>query len=69
MSEAVLGGARSLAWIARYAADAAPELRAGLDLACGTPNASTLGRLLARIDGDALDDAVGTWLPATPPRR
>jgi predicted transposase YbfD/YdcC len=59
---AVLGGARSLAQIARYAADADPQVRAGLGLARATPNASTLGRLLARIDGDALDDAVGTWL-------
>jgi predicted transposase YbfD/YdcC len=59
---AVLGGARSLAQISRYAADAGPQVRAGLGLARATPNASTLGRLLARIDGDALDDAVGTWL-------
>lgn len=59
---AVLSGARSLAHIARYAADADPQVRAGLGLARATPNASTLGRLLARIDGDALDDAVGTWL-------
>ncbi|QEV03422.1 transposase family protein [Streptomyces viridifaciens] len=59
---AVLGGARSLAQIARYAADADPQVRAGLGLARAAPNASTLGRLLARIDGDVLDDAVGTWL-------
>jgi predicted transposase YbfD/YdcC len=59
---AVLGGARSLAQIARYAADADPQVRAGLGLDRAAPNASTLGRLLARIDGDALDDAVGTWL-------
>ena len=59
---AVLGGARSLAQIARYAADADPQVRTGLGLARATPNASTLGRLLARIDGDALDDAVGAWL-------
>ncbi|MER5916013.1 ISAs1 family transposase [Streptomyces sp. NPDC001982] len=42
--------------------DADPEVRAGLGLTRTAPNASTLGRLLARIDGDALDDAVGTWL-------
>ncbi|MEU6497091.1 ISAs1 family transposase [Streptomyces sp. NPDC046984] len=59
---AVLGGARSLTQIARFAADADPQVRAGLGLARATPNASTLGRLLARIDGDVLDDAVGTWL-------
>ncbi|MQY39960.1 hypothetical protein SRB17_79890 [Streptomyces sp. RB17] len=59
---AVLGGARSLARIARYAAEAGPEVRAELGLSRAAPNASTLGRLLARMDGDALDDAVGTWI-------
>ncbi|WP_329594590.1 transposase family protein [Streptomyces sp. NBC_01362] len=59
---AVLGGARSLVQIALYAADTGPQVRAGLGLARATPNASTLGRLVARIDGDALDDTVGTWL-------
>ncbi|WP_185091786.1 transposase family protein [Streptomyces sp. PanSC9] len=58
----MLAGARSLAQIARFAADADPQVRAGLGLARATPNASTLGRLLARVDGDALDDAVGTRL-------
>ena len=59
---AVLGGARSLAQIARYAHDADPHVRAGLGLTRAVPDASALGRLLARIDGDALDDAVGAWL-------
>ncbi|WP_185148816.1 transposase family protein [Streptomyces sp. Ag109_O5-1] len=59
---AVLGGARSLATIARSAADTDSSLREQLGLASSTPNASTLGRLLARLDGDALDDAVGAWL-------
>jgi predicted transposase YbfD/YdcC len=59
---AVLGGARSLAQIARYATNANEEVRAELGLQHATPNASTFGRLLARIDGDALDDAVGAWL-------
>ncbi|WP_431964880.1 ISAs1 family transposase [Actinacidiphila sp. bgisy160] len=59
---AVLGGARSLAQIARYATTASEEVRAELGLQHATPDASTLGRLLARIDGDALDDAVGAWL-------
>ncbi|MFB6777374.1 transposase family protein [Streptomyces sp. NPDC056352] len=39
---AVLGGARSLAQIARCAADADPEVRAGLGLGRDTPNASML---------------------------
>ncbi|MEX3101916.1 MULTISPECIES: ISAs1 family transposase [unclassified Streptomyces] len=59
---AVLGGATSLAAIARFAADTHPGLREQLELASSTPNASTLGRLLARLNGDALDDAEGAWL-------
>ncbi|MFJ3552051.1 ISAs1 family transposase [Streptomyces sp. NPDC090114] len=59
---AVLGGATSLAAIARFAADTDSDLREQLGLTSSTPNASTLGRLLARLDGDALDDAVGAWL-------
>jgi predicted transposase YbfD/YdcC len=59
---AVLGGARSLAGIARFAADSSAALREQLGLTSSTPNASTLGRLLARLDGDALDDTVGAWL-------
>ncbi|MFD7057528.1 ISAs1 family transposase [Streptomyces mirabilis] len=59
---AVLGGATSLAAIARFAADTDSDLRGQLGLTSSTPNASTLGRLLARLDGDALDDAVGAWL-------
>jgi hypothetical protein len=59
---AVLGGATSLAAIARFAADTDSGLREQLGLTSSTPNASTLGRLLARLDGDVLDDAVGAWL-------
>lgn len=50
---AVPGGARSLAQITRYAADVDPEVRAELGLNRAAPSAPTLGRLLARIDGDA----------------
>jgi predicted transposase YbfD/YdcC len=59
---AVLSGATSLAAIARFAADTDCDLRERLGPAAGTPNASTPGRLLARLYGDAMDDAVGTWL-------
>ncbi|MGN9844457.1 ISAs1 family transposase [Nonomuraea sp. H19] len=55
---AVLGGATSLVKITRFIAGCDPDLcaRAGLP---GTPwlAASTLGRLLARLDGDAFDTA------------
>ncbi|MFF1687785.1 MULTISPECIES: transposase family protein [unclassified Streptomyces] len=56
---AVHGGATSLAAIARFAADTESDLRKQCGLTSSTPNASTLGRLLARLDGDALDDAAG----------
>ncbi|MFP8884398.1 ISAs1 family transposase [Streptomyces mangrovi] len=59
---AVLGGASTLTAIARFAAALPPETRTRLGLDRGSPRACTLGRLLARIDGDALDQAVGTWL-------
>ncbi|MGX4688831.1 transposase family protein [Streptomyces sp. JNUCC 63] len=56
---AVLSGATSPACIARFAADSGPDLRRRLGIAASTPVATTLGRLLYRLDGDALDDAVG----------
>ncbi|MCA2184250.1 transposase family protein [Nonomuraea cavernae] len=69
---AVLGGATSLAKIARFIAGYDPDLRAR----AGLPGevrlaASTLGRLFARLDGDAFDTATCTYLAAlatcTPP--
>ncbi|RZB13254.1 ISAs1 family transposase [Streptomyces sp. F001] len=58
---AVLAGARTLAAIARHAAELPPHLHERLGLRAA-PRASTLGRLLARLDGDTLDTAVGAWL-------
>ncbi|MEU1276614.1 transposase family protein [Streptomyces sp. NPDC005799] len=58
---AVLGGATTLAGIARFAVDAAPETGSRIDLT-RLPRATTLGRLLSRIDGNAFDDAVSAWL-------
>ncbi|EGX55397.1 transposase [Streptomyces zinciresistens K42] len=57
---AVLGGATTLAGIARYAIDTSPEARARIGLR-RPPRATTPGRLLSRPDGDALDDALGAW--------
>ncbi|WP_105967853.1 transposase family protein [Streptomyces geranii] len=48
--------------IARFATDSSPELRECLRFTSTTPNTTTLGRLLARLDGNALDDAIGAWL-------
>ncbi|ANZ21570.1 transposase [Streptomyces noursei ATCC 11455] len=59
---AVLGGAATLVSIARFAAGAPPEIRARLGLEGSVPRACTLGRLLSRIDTNALDRAVGNWL-------
>jgi predicted transposase YbfD/YdcC len=60
---AVLGGATSLAKITRVIAGYDPDLRARAGLP-GTPRlaASTLGRLLARLDGDAFDTATCGYL-------
>jgi hypothetical protein len=59
---AVLGGAKSVTAIARFGTDSSPELRECLRFTSTTPNTTTLGRLLSRLDGDALDDVIGTWL-------
>jgi hypothetical protein len=57
---AVLGGATSLAKITRFIAGYDPDLRARAGLpGTGRLAASTLGRLLARLDGDAFDTATG----------
>jgi predicted transposase YbfD/YdcC len=61
---AVLGGATSLAKITRFAAGFDPEVSERLGLPQAVPAATTLGRLLSRIDGDAFDDAVGVYLAA-----
>ena len=68
---AVLCGARSTAAVAQWAREAAEEtlteLGAGYCRRTGRqriPVACTIARVLARIDGDALDEAVGRWLAA-----
>jgi len=66
---AVLAGAKSLAAIAEWAADAPPHVLARLGGPCREPDRgpvapaeATVRRVLQRIDGDALDTAVGSWL-------
>ena len=82
---AVLAGARSLAAIGEWASDAPCQVQAALGVrrdpltgAWRPPGEATVRRVLARIDADALDRAIGAWLaaqqpPATgpprPPRR
>jgi predicted transposase YbfD/YdcC len=66
---AVLAGARSMAAIAEWAADAPPMVRAALgarrDALTGqrtVPAESTIRRTLGRLDDQALAVAVGAWL-------
>ncbi|MEO3807278.1 transposase family protein [Nonomuraea sp. B1E8] len=62
---AVLSGATSLAKITRFIAGYDPDLRTQLGLpATVRLAASTLGRLLARLDGDAFDTATCAYLAA-----
>jgi predicted transposase YbfD/YdcC len=85
---AVLAGASSLAAIGEWASDAPSQVLAALGVrrdpltgAWRPPGEATVRRVLARIDADALDRAIGAWLadqppppanpspPARPPRR
>lgn len=65
---AVLAGAKSLTAIAEWAADAPPDVLAALSGPIREPAGplapaeATVRRMLQRIDGDALDAAIGSWL-------
>ena len=65
---AVLAGARSLAAIAEWAADAPQPVRAALGARRDAPGhfavpaEATIRRTLSRLDVDALAAAVGAWL-------
>ena len=61
-SAAVLAGAVTLAAITRFACGLDPDLRQRLGLTRAVPRSCTLGRLLACIDADALDTAIGAWM-------
>ncbi|MEZ0096034.1 ISAs1 family transposase [Streptacidiphilus sp. EB129] len=68
-ASAVLTGTTSLLAISEWAADAPQSVLAALggpvDVLTGhypVPGEATLRRVLARVDGDALDKAVGQWL-------
>lgn len=71
---AVLGGATSPLAIGEWAADAPAGVLAALGGRidrltgrCPAPDEATIRRVLARIDADALDRAVGRWLTARRP--
>ncbi|ONH22801.1 ISAs1 family transposase [Pseudofrankia asymbiotica] len=60
---AVLAGARSFTAIAEWAADAGEQVTGLLGIV-RVPDASTFRRVLARLDADALDTALGAWAAA-----
>jgi predicted transposase YbfD/YdcC len=78
---AVAAGARSVAAIAEWATDAPGPVLAALGVRgdpltrrCHVPGEATIRRVLARVDGDAVDATVGAWLadrlrPPPRPRR
>ena len=71
---AVLAGARSLAAVGEWAADAPASALVALGAVpdrltgqCPVPDEATIRRVLARVDADALDRAVSRWLSARRP--
>ncbi|MGV9249484.1 ISAs1 family transposase [Streptomyces sp. NPDC003710] len=72
---AALAGAKSLAAIAEWAADAPLAVLIALGATRREPSGptapaeATVRRVLQRVDGDALDAAIGTWLAACDPGR
>jgi predicted transposase YbfD/YdcC len=78
---AVTAGARSVTAIAEWTTDAPWPILAALGVRgdplarrCQVPGEATIRRVLARIDGDAVDATVGAWLadrlrPPLRPRR
>jgi hypothetical protein len=59
---AVIAGSRSFAAIGQWAADAGPEVLAGLGAARGAAEESTFRRAFALVSADVLDRVLGTWL-------
>jgi hypothetical protein len=71
---AVFTGARSLAAIGEWASDAPDQVLAALGVRRDPltrlwrpPGEATVRRVLARIDADALDHAIGAWLASQQP--
>jgi predicted transposase YbfD/YdcC len=71
---AVLAGAKSLAAIGEWAADAPPQVLIALGIRpqpltgwVRAPDEATVRRILAGVDGDALDAAIGAWLGGLAP--
>ena len=61
---AVIAGSRSFAAIGQWAADASPEVLAGLGADRGPAEESTYRRAFALVAADLLDQVLGAWLRA-----
>ncbi|WP_168209497.1 ISAs1 family transposase [Mycobacterium helveticum] len=60
---ATVAGCRSFAAIGQWAAETAADKLACFGFTSGSvPDESTLRKLFARVDADALDRALGTWM-------
>jgi predicted transposase YbfD/YdcC len=59
---AVIAGSRSFAAIGQWAADAGPDVLAGLGAMRGAAEESTFRRAFALLDPGRLDQALGAWL-------
>ena len=59
---AVIAGSRSFAAIGQWAADAGPEVLAGLGADRGPAEESTYRRAFALVAADLLDQVLGAWL-------
>jgi predicted transposase YbfD/YdcC len=59
---AVIAGQKTLVEVAEWAADTAREQLVALGI--GAPHATTLGRVLERLDADAMDNLIGAWSQA-----
>jgi predicted transposase YbfD/YdcC len=59
---AVIAGSRSFAAIGQWAADAGPDVLAGLGAVRGAAEESTFRRAFALLDPGRLDQALGAWL-------
>jgi DDE_Tnp_1-associated len=70
----VLAGARSIAAIAEWAADAPQPIRAALGARhhapghCSVPAEATIRRTLSRLDADVLASTIGAWLADRDPQ-
>lgn len=59
---ATVAGARSFGAIGQWAAGASDDWLAAFEITRGAPEESTLRKLFARLDADALDQALGAWM-------